>query len=252
MPMTLETMSQHEISWPRRSSNFGLKDGIGHVWAACLDACESELRNFASVLSPDERARAERFRFEIHRNRFIAGRGLLRTILGRYLEIQPNRIQFGYGKNGKPFLSERGNGLKFNLAHSEEMALVAVTASGEIGVDVERVRVLEDFEELVARFFSRRETEEFRRLQPDEQPAAFFNLWTRKEAWLKATGEGILHSLKNVEVSFLPGEPARFLSLPAEPGQTSVWELRELFPSPGWAGALATNGGITRVECWRW
>src|SRR6476620_6638436 len=128
MPMTLETMSQHEISWPWRTSDLGMKDTAAHVWAACLDVSESELTNFASVLSPNEKARAERFRFEIHRNRFIAGRGLLRTILGMYLKIQPDRIQFGLGKNGKPFLSERGKGLEFNLAHSEEMALVAVTA----------------------------------------------------------------------------------------------------------------------------
>jgi 4'-phosphopantetheinyl transferase len=132
------------------------------------------------------------------------------------------------------------------------LALIAVTASGEIGVDVERVRVLEDFDELVARFFSKREMEEFRRLEPEEQPAAFFNLWTRKEAWLKATGEGILHSLKNVEVSFLPGEPPRFLNLPTETGHTSGWDLRELSPGPGFTGALATSGGITRVECRRW
>jgi len=252
MTTTLQTMSDCEISWPPSSAGFALSDGVAHIWAACLNVPESELRDFADVLAPDEKARASRFRFDIHRNRFIAGRGLLRTILGQYLEVAARNIQFGYGKNGKPFLGGKGESLEFNLAHSEHLALIAVATSGEIGVDVERVRILDDFDELVARFFSQRETREFRQLGIEEQPNAFFNLWTRKEAWLKATGEGIVHSLKHVEVSFLPEERARFLSLPTEAGETSNWRLHELLPSPGFVGALATSAGVSRVECWSW
>ena len=252
MAITLQRMSEHEISWPSSSPGFALSDGVAHVWAACLDVPENELRSFADVLASEERMRACRFRYDIHRNRFIAGRGLLRTILGRYLDVLPSNIQFAYGKNGKPYLSSNGQSLEFNLAHSEHIALIAVATGGEIGVDVERVRFLNDFDELVARFFSQRETQEFRQLGNEEQPNAFFNLWTRKEAWLKATGEGIVHSLKHVEVSFLPGVRARFLSLPTESGEPSRWKLRELSPARDFVGALATSAGVSRVECWSW
>jgi 4'-phosphopantetheinyl transferase len=132
-----------------------------------------------------------------------------------------------------------GGALHFNLAHSEGVGVLAVTQTGQVGVDVEQVRRLLDFKELVTQFFSLREAAEFLRLEREQQPAAFFNLWTRKEALLKATGEGIAHSLNRVEVSFLPGEPARVLSLPAEPWAGGDWSLVDLTISPDYAGALA-------------
>jgi 4'-phosphopantetheinyl transferase len=247
----LQTAAEQEIGWPPPPAGCRLDSLEAHVWACSLDVPEVEVARFQSLLAPEERERAARFRFDQHRNRFIAGRGLLRTILARYLEVEPGRIQLAYGPNGKPSLTKGQRGFQFNLAHSEDLALLAVTAGSEIGVDVERVRVLDDFDELVLRFFSRQETEAFRRLAREERPAAFFNLWTRKEAWLKATGEGIVRSLRDVEVSFLPGDPARFLRLPAQ-AELSRWNLFDLSPAGGFAGALATSGVIARIECWRW
>ncbi|HEV2393476.1 MAG TPA: 4'-phosphopantetheinyl transferase superfamily protein [Verrucomicrobiae bacterium] len=167
-------------------------------------------------MSDDEIQRAGRFHFEQHRNRFIAGRGLLRAVLARYLCAAPKQIKFAYGTNGKPCLAKStgGDNLEFNLAHSEDVALLAVTRTFPVGIDVERIRPMPDAAELVARFFSPRESAIFRGLPSEEQSSAFFSLWTRKEALLKATGEGIGHLLNQVEVSFLPGEPVRIIRMP--------------------------------------
>jgi len=222
-----------------------LAGGEVHVWSLPLDIGQGSLASVTESLSPDERKRADRFRFEVPRKRFVAGRGLLRAILGRYCGIPPERLRFIYGPNGKPELApgeaarRKGGALHFNLAHSEGVGVLAVTQTGPVGVDVEQVRRLLEFEALVSQFFSVREAAEFLRLEREQQPAAFFNLWTRKEALLKATGEGIGHSLNRVEVSFLPGEPARVLSLPAEPWAGGEWSLVDLSISPAYAGALA-------------
>jgi 4'-phosphopantetheinyl transferase len=198
--------------------------------------------------------RADRFRFELHRNRFVAGRGLLRLILGKYRELPPGSLRFSYGPNGKPELTPgegaqcAGSPLHFNLAHSEGVGVLAVTQSGPVGVDVEQVRSLPEFKELVDQFFSAREAAEFTRLEREQQPAAFFNLWTRKEALLKATGEGIGRLLNQVEVSFLPGQPARVLSLPAEPWAGHEWSLVDLPISPVYVGALAVPFGNANIS----
>jgi 4'-phosphopantetheinyl transferase len=222
-----------------------LAAGEVHVWSLPLDIGKSSLANVAEFLTPDERERADRFRFEVLRNRFVVGRGLLRAVLGRYCDLAPEKLRFSYGPYGKPVLTRgagtrrRGGALHFNLAHSEGAGVLAVTQTGPVGVDVEQVRRLVEFKELVGQFFSAREAAEFSRLPREQQPAAFFNLWTRKEALLKATGEGIGHSLNRVEVSFLPGEPARVLSLPAEPWAGCEWSLFDLAISPAYAAALA-------------
>lgn len=222
-----------------------LAAGEVHVWSLALDVGQSSLAEVTEFLSPEERTRADRFRFEVHRNRFVVGRGLLRIILGRYCNVSPERLRFSYGPNGKPELAPDGNArreggaLHFNLAHSEGVGVLAITQTGPVGVDLEQIRRLRDFSGMVSQFFSTREAAEFSKLPWEQQPAAFFNLWTRKEALLKATGEGIAHSLDRVEVSFLPGEPARVLALPAEPWAGGEWSLTELAISPAYAAALA-------------
>ena len=221
-----------------------------HIFATRLDWGAS----FRSLLSRDEKERANRFLFDLHRNRFIAGRAFLRTVLGRYLDFNPAKLRFSYSPEGKPALDEpfKHSDIRFNLAHSEDLALVAVSRAGEIGVDVEHIRPIPEADELVARFFSNRESYLFDRLPDDLKPGAFFNLWTRKEAWLKATGEGIAHSLRLVEVSFLPHEPARLLSLPGSGQQTGRWTLRELHPAPGFTAAIAVASFPIRVRTFSW
>jgi len=224
------------------------------VWMLPLDV-SSLLRNRLEVLlCPAERYRASRFHFELHRNRFIVGRSSLRLILGHYLEVDPKLIEFVYGPQGKPALTPRtkNDDVQFNLAHADSVGLVAITRTAAIGVDIERIRPLSDMNQLVRRFFSPRENRAFQKLAAELKPAAFFNLWTRKEAWLKATGQGIAHYLHQVEVSFLPGEPARLLGLPGELRCGEEWSLRDLKTAPGFAAALAVSCEEPIVTCRRW
>jgi 4'-phosphopantetheinyl transferase len=230
-----------------------LAERVVHLWRLPLDVGHDFLRNFYGFLSSDERNRAERFRFEVDKHRFVAGRGLLRLILGYYCNVYPKTLQFIYGRNGKPALKREGatwpiaGALHFNLAHSDAFGVLAVTASGPVGVDVERVRRLSDFNELVTRFFSPEEAAEFSIVPWEEQPVAFFNLWTRKEALLKATGAGILDPLATFRVTFRPGIPAHVLSFPGNAFASSEWSLFDLGISPSLAGALAFSFGTASV-----
>lgn len=228
------------IQWPPPDSSQLAGDEI-HVWAAQLTVDRDILEAHIATLSPDEKARAERFRFDKHRHRFVVGRGVLRNILGRYLQVDPASLRFDYLTNGKPALTREfaRAGIHFNLSHSEDLALVAVTRIGIVGVDVEWVRAIDDVDALVARFFSPRENELFQKVSSSEKPAAFFNLWTRKEALLKATGEGITRSLSLVEVSFLPGELARLLAVSGDTVKAAQWSLLDLQPASGFVGAVA-------------
>jgi len=249
--MSSDLSPHHAIDWPEPSDPPYLGPSGVHVWAASLEA---EAATWAKFLSRPEQERAARFHFELHRRRFIVGRGLLRVILSRYAQAEPQQLEFVCSAHGKPELAGAfsSSGLRFNLAHSEDLAVLAVTHLGPVGVDLEKIMPLEDVDELVARFFSTRENASFQQLPTEEKPKAFYSLWTRKEAWLKATGEGIAHSLNLVEVSFLPDEPARLLSLPQHLSQGFCWSLHSLYPAAQFAAALAVAGDSINLQCWRW
>lgn len=225
-----------------------------HVWAASLRQTVERISTYERTLSPDEQARSARFRFDCDRHRFIAGRGLLRAILARYLQEDPSHLVFDYNRRGKPFLVECGgqNPLYFNLTHSEDLALFAVTWICNIGIDVERMCPLSDAKGIAARFFSPSERDGLKALSEVEEPIAFFNLWTRKEAWLKATGDGIGDSLNQVEVSFLASEPARLIRLFGNAETAQEWSLLKLLPAPDFIGALAVPAKNVSVDCWHW
>lgn len=253
----------HPISWPLPPTDWAAHLGPAtlpkgrptiHVWAASLSVSPEALDTFISWLSADELSRAARFHFPVHRDRFIAGRGLIRRLLASYLNRQPHTLTFNYGPKGKPALSGSAGTvpLSFNAAHSEDLLLIAVSREGLLGVDVEEIRPLPEFNDLVERFFCRSEHSQFGQLPSGEKPAAFFNLWTRKEAWLKATGEGIAHLLSQVEVSFLPAEPARLIQLPHLYSQGTSWFLYELTPKTGFAAALAVGGQEPSIHCWHY
>ena len=223
-----------------------LQDEI-HVWRIELDQPEPQLQNLAATLSSDEMARAERFYFQEHRQRFIAGRGILRTILGRYLGIQPLQVQFNYQHRGKPVLADAfaDNGLAFNLSHSQGLGLCAVNCSRQIGVDLEYIRPMSDLETLAKRFFLPREYEMLRSLSPSEQQEVFFRYWTCKEAYLKATGDG-LAQLEQVEVSLTLTEPAK-LQISEED-----WSLFELLPANNYLAAVAIENFDWHLKCWQY
>jgi 4'-phosphopantetheinyl transferase len=249
-------MDDNTILWPASPPADIVLDHEGvHVWAMSLRVAGEPFRRLAAVLSREERQRAVSFRFDRDRNRFMTSHGMTRLILARYLGAQPAEIEFQPGAHGKPFLAGNGarDGLQFNLTHCQDLALLAVARDREVGIDLERVRPLEDASELAAHFCSQRENAEFQSLPPAEREAAFFRLWTCKEAWLKAVGDGIGTSLDKVEVAFATGETARYMNLPgglATPAQD--WNLLELTPVFGFVAALAITGPATHVGCWQW
>lgn len=223
-----------------------------HVWRASLQYAESQLLNFRRTLTPDERVRAECFRFESDRTHYIAARGLLRCILSRYLDEQPGEIRFAYGSYGKPFLSNRyGGSLHFNLSHSHGLALFAIAEGREVGVDLELVRV--DFEhlEIARRFFSSYEVETLEALPAETRTQAFYDCWTRKEAYIKARGEGLFYPLDEFDVNFRPGEKAALLRTRSEPSEASRWSMYELSPAPGYKAALVAEGHDYQLRCWQ-
>ena len=247
-------MSTVEQLWEAPPDAPGLADGEVHVWAAPLDPSAEAIRSHAALLAPDERARADRFRFDRDRRRFTVARGVLRTLLGRYLEVDPRRVAFRYESHGKPALGGElaAHGLRFNVSHSGEMALFAFTAGRDLGVDVEEVRPMEDGLDIAERFFSQAEVEAFRALPAEIRDDAFFNCWTRKEAYIKAVGEGLSFPLHVFDVSLAPGEPARLLAS-RDPQQAERWSLRGLpDPAPGYRAAIVVEGEGWDLACWRW
>jgi len=210
-----------------------------HVWRVSLDQLQAP--KFVALLDDDERLRAARFRFPEHRNRFTVARGALRTILGRYLEVEPVALQFSYGSYGKPALAEGFPTINFNLSHSGEFMLLAVTRGREVGIDIELIKQEFATTEVADRFFSRREILSLRSQARQLQTEGFFNCWTRKEAYIKARGEGLSLPLDQFDVSLEPARAA-LLDNRISPGEVSRWSLQELHPAPAYCAAVAVEG----------
>jgi 4'-phosphopantetheinyl transferase len=223
-----------------------------HVWRASLDLDAASYLEFYAALAEDERERAHRFHFERDRARFVVARGILRDILGRYLQRPPSSIWFAHNQYGKPALAEDEGGLRFNLAHSEGAAVYALARGREVGVDVELWR--DDFAsiEVARRFFAAAEVRALDSLPSHLLTRAFFNCWTRKEAYIKALGEGLSHPLDCFAVSLAPGEPAQLLSTDRAPAEAAAWSIVDLKPFEGCAAALAIRGAAPRLRCWDW
>ena len=224
------------------------------MWRASLELPCSEVEALQQNLTEEELVRADRFHFQRHRRRFIAARGLLRTILGRYVKKEPRQLRFSYGPRGKPELSGHSGDsrLEFNVSHSHNLALYAITHGREIGVDVERIRPNLAGEKIAERFFSPREAAALRRLPAEIQQEAFFACWTRKEAYLKAIGEGITLRLDQFEVSVTPGDSAAVLTINGDPKEALHWSLKPIDPWPGYVAALAVKGHGWHLRCWQW
>lgn len=221
-----------------------------HVWRAKLETPWSWA--FDEALTLDDRARAHRFRFESDRRRFCVARASLRLILSRYLKTKPHRLQIESGEYGKPYFADAKatQGLRFNLSHSNQLALIAVSRDREVGVDVEYMRPDFVTEEVAAHFFSPAEVEEFRAVPRELRIQSFFNCWTRKEAYIKARGEGLYCPLDQFEVSLAPGAPAALLNSRVAAGEVDRWRLENLSPANGYAATVAVEGDFSRLVLW--
>jgi 4'-phosphopantetheinyl transferase len=210
-----------------------------HLWFVELSASAPVVRECFRTLSADERERTSRFRFEHLRTEFSLCRGMLRLLLGRYLAVEPRRLRFAYGAKGKPQLASPSSPLQFNLAHSGILAAYAFTVGCEVGVDIERMRSLEDPEDLVRRFFSPGERDDWLGLDPSQRNEAFYHCWTSKEAYIKASGDGLSTPLDSFRVSLRPDEPARLVEVAGDPAAASHWSLWSFRPADGYASSLA-------------
>jgi 4'-phosphopantetheinyl transferase len=212
-----------------------------HMWRAWLKLPPFLMYQFERTLSEDEHKRAACFHFEHDRDRFIIARGILRMILGSYLDIQPQEIHFAYNSYGKPGLSHNltATAIQFNVSHSNELALYAFTCESEIGIDVEFVSPLLDEKEIANRFFSHREYTSYCQVSSNQKLNAFYNCWTRKEAYIKAIGNGLTHPLDSFEVSLIPSESPRILNIDGDKQKASEWTMIDLSPLPGYIAACA-------------
>ena len=216
-----------------------------HVWHAALDREDNFISELESTLSLEEKARADRFHFVNDRNRFVVARGLLRVLLAGYIQHAPEGLELSYGQHGKPALSgaHTSSGLCFNLSHSSDLVVYAIARGRNLGIDVEHIRSNSAGDDIAERYFSAQEVSELRSLPPQERVDCFFRCWTRKEAYLKATGMGLHIALDSFAVSLAPDRPAQFLG-----GVDPRWHLAAFDPAESYAAAIAYDGDACSIK----
>jgi 4'-phosphopantetheinyl transferase len=228
-----------------------LRDNQVHIWRANLGLSTPEIEQLTTLLSTDEIARANKFRFVQHRSKFIAARGILRQLLGNYLKASPRSLTFAYSDRGKPQLATDIS-LQFNLSHSQEYALFGFTLNHLIGVDIEYQRAMPDALKIAQRFFSAREYRMLEAVTIEQQSKLFFQLWTAKEAYLKATGTGLAASLTSVEIALDRSESLYLSTLKKD--KIINWSLYSCTPATNYIAAIAINARVAaqNVDYWHW
>jgi len=236
-------MKNSDYPWLSRNEPIPLAENEIHVWRASTNMPPSVGNQLAQWLSPDELARIGRYRFERDRLRFMTSRGILRILLGAYLELDPKQLIFDYGPHGKPHVNQEStqSPIQFNLSHSEDLSLFAFTKNARIGVDLEHLRPIPEVDQICERFFTLGEKTTMRGLPEDQKLEAFFTGWTRKEAYVKAMGESILPALDQVEVSLIPGESTHLIIDLDNPEMIDKFSLISLVPYKGYLAAIAVE-----------
>jgi 4'-phosphopantetheinyl transferase len=247
-------MARRDDGWVPAGDSPGLRPGAVHVWCVSLDDDRDLLPRAASVLTPGEVARADRFRFDPGRERYTLARGLLRTVLASELRVAPREVALRIGDHDKPELDEvhARPDMHFNVSHSGRYALVAFACGVPVGVDVEVVRADRPRPRFAERFFATQEVDELYALPPAERPAAFARIWTRKEAYVKALGTGLTRPLQAFAVSHAVGESGALRWVDGAPGEAARWTLGDLAVADGYAGAVAVPVTPVDVHRWRW
>ncbi len=248
--MKMIVFNQKVIGW----SDLRVANTKVHIWHASLQQPLEVVQKLEAVLSEEERQRAERFRFKEHRHSFIVSRGILRDLLSRYTGIQPGRIRFKYNLAGKPFLAneEAVPDIYFNLSHAGKLVLYAFSWGRQVGIDVECVRPMEEMDQVAERIFSPGEYDRFRKISEKDRLRAFYNCWTRKEAFIKAVGEGLSFPLREVEVSLEMDVPAQFITILGSRQEAERWTLHNLKTWDGYAAALGVEGSDHSISHKQW
>jgi 4'-phosphopantetheinyl transferase len=241
-------------SSPLRNRRLAIAKNEIHVWSAVMDAHINDVELYATLLSAGEKRRAARFHFEKDRTRFIVCRGILRILLGAYSRQEPTRVRFRYNKYGKPSMKagDKKKAFFFNVSHSGGGALLAFSKTIPLGVDLEEMRSRPDFASMVQRFFSPAEAAEFLSLPEKVRPEAFFNCWTRKEAFIKGKEKGLSLGLDQFDVSMRPGEPARLLRTAYRESDVRDWSLFDVPVTGGFKAALAVKSKKAKISIFSW
>ncbi|MBW4664812.1 MAG: 4'-phosphopantetheinyl transferase superfamily protein [Chroococcus sp. CMT-3BRIN-NPC107] len=218
-----------DCSWHLSPNQLLVNKNEVHIWRSTLNLPREKVEILAQTLSADELKRAQKFHFEQDRQRFMVARGLLRTILGNYLAVPAALLEFNYGQHGKPAI--RDTFLRFNLSHSENLVLYAITRDRNLGIDLEFIRPMKEAEQIAKRYFSLQENAIFQALSPDEKPAGFFYHWTRKEAYLKAVGDGLAAGNNDFDDT-----------VATKSDRAKQWFLRSFAPAPNYLATVAVEG----------
>ena len=243
--------------WQDPTDDLRLTDDRVHIWRANLNLPQEDIEGLIGLLSADELARANKFRFAEHRNSFIASRGILRQLLANYLDLSPKNLEFGYSDRGKPLLAKANLAnipLQFNVSHSHEYALFGFTWRNLIGVDIEYLREMKDAVKIARRFFSEREFKFISSFDLQQQPRVFFKHWTAKEAYLKAIGVGLTGSLASIEIALDRAENASIIAIDDNKATTTGWSMYSCSPASDYVGAIAIQTQITKqqIDFWNW
>jgi 4'-phosphopantetheinyl transferase len=230
-----------EPVWSLPPDELALSENEIHIWRNPLDRDGFTIKKYGKILSQEEFARAVRFHFERDKRRFVMSRVGLRMVLGWYLGLSPDQIRFHYGEYGKPSLGNEHKGglIQFNMAHSSELAICAFVRNISVGVDIEKIRTLPDADQIAERFFSAAEYSDYQTVFDAQKSLAFFNCWTRKEAFIKAIGEGLSYPLHKFEVTLIPDDSAELREIYDDPQEAANWEIRSFIPAQGYLGAVA-------------
>ena len=216
-----------------------------HVYRSSLTTASEHLKESESVLSHDELQKANKYKFEKDKFHYISGRALLRSLLGKYLNRSPGKIIFSYSEKGKPFINE--SNIKFNLAHSGGKVVFAFTNNTDVGIDIEFMRELPDALQIAKRFFSEKEVDEFSEIREVDIRTAFFNCWTRKEAFIKALGEGLSYPLKDFSVTLKPGDKPEILWIKDKAEEAEKWRIFNIDTEDNYVSSLAVKAEDMKV-----
>jgi 4'-phosphopantetheinyl transferase len=240
--------------WSLSPKNFLLADNQAHVWRIDLELLGSNPNQYDGILTQDELSRSQRFYFQADRIRFASTRAVMRIILGNYLNIEPGNLNLKFSPYGKPYLANKSTeeNLTFNVSHTGNFSLLAVTRNRRIGVDIERIRNEASLEAIAKRFFTPEEANQILLLPETLRPEAFFTCWTRKEAFIKAQGEGLSIPLNQFEVTLSPDEIPQLIYSRNSGGHADMWQIYHLEPGAGYIGALAVEGKRLKVVGWDW
>jgi 4'-phosphopantetheinyl transferase len=248
--------------WKIPENQLSLTNNQVHIWRAKLDLSANEIVRLETLLSEDEKLRANRFRFPQHRRRFIAARAILREILANYLQINSYALRFEYSDRGKPKLAKsmEASSWQFNVSHSQELALYGFTCHKRIGVDVEYLRPMDDAAKIAERFFSAQESQLIANLTGEQQKQVFFQLWTAKEAYLKAIGVGLVGSLAGVnidldlDIDLDQAKSLALLSIEEDVQAAASWLMYPCVPETNYIATVAIESKTEKqqIDFWNW